>query len=69
MVDVVGVPFSDLVIADLEGHHPSFTLAVEIWHANVALNECVMNVGLVINLLDFVHVVVKYENMFVTHDE
>ena len=65
---MVSVVFCDLSISDLEGHHPSLTVAIEIWHGDAALNERRMNVRLVIKLLSFVHVLVKYENMLVTHD-
>ena len=66
---MVRVIFCDLPIADLEGHNPTLAIAIEIGHANVTLNERIVNVRLVIDLLSFVHVFVKYKNMLVSHDK
>ena len=69
LIDVICIIFCDLVVANLEGHHPRFTIAIEIRHADIALNECWVDFRLIVNLRYLVHVFVKDEDMLVSHDK
>ena len=59
LVDVVCVLVGNWSCTNLEGHHPSFTTAVEIWGTSVALDQSIVAIFLVVKTVECVHIFIK----------
>ena len=54
---------------NLESHHPSFTVAIEIWGTGVALDQSVVDIFLVVKTVECVHVSIKDQDVLISYDD